>query len=324
MGNYVKLICIDCHLEQIVEIPPEGTLTCPKCGHFAQIPDQHPKLNVAVESVIGFYGKSILDDTRKFCQLLEETLERSGCYIYLHEAPWFEDLKINPHKYAHLSSATQKDYNGYENHLMEAIYEAIGIETVNKKHRGLAYVPPTPPLPINAKEVSLDGCTIDSTKPKRKTKTVKPPAPKPALATKPTPVPSPTPVAQSKFPQMQRFVLPKARSATANCVVNATISGWEKGKYVVRFRTGYPCLEGENPKDAVLEICRWESSSSKTLKTAHPSTTRRISASLKTFGASSLMVEFSDGTPSFLADVPRSERKELEQILEIARYNNRT
>ena len=141
---------------------------------------------------------------------------------------------------------------------------------------------------------------------------------------KPTPAPTPTPVVNAKSHTLNRFVLPKGNSATINCVLDASISGWDKGNYIVRFRTGYPCCDGENPKDAVLEICRFGTSGSTTIKTGYLNNTRRISASTRTFSASDLMIEFSDGTDAFLVSVPRRERKGLDKLLEIARYNNRT
>lgn len=314
MASYIKLICIDCDLEQIVEIPPDGGLKCPKCGNFAQIPVQRPVLNVAVEEIVGLHGKEVFNDIERFCSLLVDTLAKKVNLLhYGRELNWIYDLRTNTQNYSNFSVATQADYTGYINPLIEAIFEAVGVETISKKQRGLAYVPPKPPLPHAPLTFSANDFVVDVPHSNKKYK---------SQTSKPTP--APTPVVNAKSYTLNRFVLPKGNSATINCVLDASISGWDKGNYIVRFRTGYPCSEGENPKDAVLEICRFGTSGSTTIKTGYLNNTHRISASMRTFSASDLMIEFSDGTDAFLVSVPRRERKGLDKLLEIARYNNRT
>jgi hypothetical protein len=109
-----------------------------------------------------------------------------------------------------------------------------------------------------------------------------------------------------------------------NCAVEDSTLGWERGQYAVRFRTGYPCAAGENPKDAILEIARFGGSSSVKVKTGYLDTVRRISVMHDTFFSSTLMIDFSDGTEGFLVTVKRSERKELDKMQEIARHNRLT
>ena len=314
MASYIKLICIDCDLEQIVEIPPEGGLKCPKCGNFAQIPVQRPVLNVAVEEIVGLYGKEVFNDIERFCSLLVDTLAKKVNLLHYHsQLNWIDDLRTNTQNYPNFSVVTQADYTGYINPLIEAIFEAVGVETISKKQRGLAYVPPKPPLPHAPLQFRANDFVVDVPHSNKMDK---------SQTSKPTP--APTPVVNAKSYTLNRFVLPKGNSATINCVLDASISGWDKGNYIVRFRTGYPCSDGENPKDAVLEICRFGTSGSTTIKTGYLNNTRRISASTRTFSASDLMIEFSDGTDAFLVSVPRRERKGLDKLLEIARYNNRT
>ena len=314
MASYIKLICIDCDLEQIVEIPPDGGLKCPKCGNFAQIPVQRPVLNVAVEEIVGLHGKAVFNDIERFCSLLVDTLAKKVNLLhYYRELNWIYDLQTNTQNYPNFSVATQADYTGCTNPLIDAIFEAVGVETISKKQRGLAYVPPKPTLPHVPNNFIANDFVVDVT---HSNKMVK------SQTSKPTP--TPTPVVKAKSYTLNRFVLPKGNSATINCVLDASISGWDKGNYIVRFRTGYPCCDGENPKDAVLEICRFGTSGSTTIKTGYLNNTRRISASTRIFSASDLMIEFSDGTDAFLVSVPRRERKGLDKLLEIARYNNRT
>ena len=67
MDKYLKLKCIDCNYEQIMEVPADGFLTCPKCGQMAVSPSPKSKLVLKVESVIQLYGKQILEDIPRFC-----------------------------------------------------------------------------------------------------------------------------------------------------------------------------------------------------------------------------------------------------------------
>lgn len=318
MPNYIKLKCIDCNVEQIVEIPVDGFLTCPKCGRIASIPGPKHLLNLKVEAVINLYGKQILNDIPLFTQLLEDAIAKSGYELSPYEVEYINDMRNNPQKYAHLATATQQDYDCYnKNALTEAINEALGIETVTKRERGIAYVPPTPVLPT----APIGYGTGVSTEPAPPSK----PKAKPTSPAKPKTAPTPAPIASPTVPQnLRRFVLPKGRTAKVNCAVVDSISGWDKGNYVVCFRSGYPCTTGENPQDAVLEISRWDHSGTVSIKTGYLHNVRKISASIRTFSPSDLMVEFTDGTPSLLVSVPRSERKELDRLLEIAYYNGRS
>ncbi len=323
MANYVKLKCIDCNFEKIVEIPADGILRCPKCGHIAVSPSPKGTLALKVESIINLYGKQILDDLPRFCDLLEDALAQAGYVLYAWEVDYINDLRNNPQKYSNISTATQQDYDCFnKNILTEAIYETLGIETVTKRERGIAYVPPTPPIPsVPASYGNFSPSPTPQTKPKAKP--TPPPTPKPVST--PKPAPTQTPVAsQNANPMLKRFVLPKGKTAKVNCTVEDSISGWDKGRYVVCFRSGYPCVTGENPKDAVLEISHWGSSGTVTIKAGYLHNVRRISATIRTFSPSDLMVEFTDGTPSLLVRVHRSERKELDKLLEIARYNGRS
>ena len=72
MGKYLKLKCIDCRYEQIMEVPADGFLKCPKCGQMAVRPSPKSKLVLKVESVIQLYGKQILEDLPRFCDLVIE------------------------------------------------------------------------------------------------------------------------------------------------------------------------------------------------------------------------------------------------------------
>lgn len=318
MPNYIKLKCIDCNVEQIVEIPVEGFITCPKCGRIATRPRLKNLLTLKVEAIINFYGKQILNDIPLFTQLLEDAIVKSGQVLSSYEFTCINDLRNNPQRYASLATATQQDYDCYnKNELTEAINEALGIETVTKRERGIVYVPPTPVLPTVPIGYGTGAFTEPAPPSKPKAKPTPPPKPKMA--------PTPAPVASPTVPQnLRRFVLPKGRTAKVNCAVVDSISGWDKGNYVVCFRSGYPCTTGENPKDAVLEISRWDHSGTVSIKTGYLHNVRKISASIRTFSPSDLMVEFTDGTPSLLVSVPRSERKELDRLLEIAYYNGRS
>jgi hypothetical protein len=260
------------------------------------------------------HGKGVFNDIERFCSLLVDTLAKKVNLLhYNRELNWIDDLRTNTQNYPNFSVVTLADYTRYITPLIEAIFEAVGVETISKKQRGLAYVPPKPPLPHAPLKFSANDFVVDVPHSNKKYK-----------SQTPKPTPTPTPVVNAKSYTLNRFVLPKGNSATINCVLDASISGWDKGNYIVRFRTGYPCSDGENPKDAVLEICRFGTSGSTTIKTGHLNNTRRISASTRTFSASDLMIEFSDGTDAFLVSVPRRERKGLDKLLEIARYNNRT
>ena len=96
MANYVKLKCIDCNFEKIVEIPADGFLRCPKCGRIAVSPSPKGTLALKVESIINLYGKQILDDLPRFCDLLEDALAQAGYVLYTWEVDDINDLRNNP------------------------------------------------------------------------------------------------------------------------------------------------------------------------------------------------------------------------------------
>ena len=320
MEKYLKLKCIDCHYEQVVEVPKDGFLKCPKCGKTAVSPSPKSKMVLKVESVIQLYGKQILEDIPRFCDLVIDALVQDNYFLYTHEQQNFEELRNAPEEGKRFLAATQESYLNntfvYKNPLTEAIYEALGIETITKRERGIAYVPPAPVMP----RVVFADDSLLAPKPEQKQKS----HPK----AKPTPPPPPPPASvapRGNTSEHKRFVLPsKITSAEVHCEVHASSIGWEKGQYKVCFRTGYPCAAGENPKDAILEIARWNGHCYVAQKEGHLDTVRGIFIAHNGFWESSLLIEFSDGKEGFLVTVKRSERKELDKMQEIARHNRRT